>query len=538
MITLRKSLLLVCGVLLVGPSASAQAESPIGSFLAPWSDSGNYFGSPMAVTPDGSLIAFVEGLGTCFNHLQRISMIRPDGTGYRVVVDTPVLNELKSGVYTLIDELRLAGDGRTLAFKWPQQVVNCDNAGGPRWFLVDVESGSVTELKVNGNGVGYVSFTDDGQTIAFKGFDPALGAWGFYTADEDGRTPELILDLTPFSAGPSVISGDGKKLLFLDFSPVSPFAGDIYVLDIASGAPTKLNPQVLNFIYYASLSADGSRIVFSLFDGTMYAVEGSGANFRQIQSPAAGFEVTMTRDGNWIFLTSLISGTAGVFTNRMSWDETILELVADPYFNSQFLSQQPINADGSFHAHWTPGPNKSLAVTFLSTPVLTTYGYGNPGTTLTWDVGGEAGDSYILAMSLDALSPGAGTQYGLLELEPASLLILDSGSVLGPNNIGSLQITIPGSLDLPVPVPVHFQALVQPQGGGGALTNRTTVLLQNAPSVALTTASRSGGPGGIAGTNAWTAQPAWPPVTLTPEERMRQLIQSDPKLAVEWQTDH
>lgn len=531
--TLLRCSLSVCVVLFIAPLAGAQGESVIGSFLAPWFDPAGFSGETLAMTPDGSLIAFVEGQGNCNldSAIQRISIIRPDGTGYRIVVDTPVLDRLQPSSFTVIRILRFAGDGKTLAFMRHHKIQNCNIIGGPRWYLVDVESGRVDEFTFNNNAVGFLTFTDDGQTMAFKGYDPARQAWGYYTANEDGSDPELVLDTTPFGSSASQISGDGSKLLFIDIQPVFPIPSNIYLLDIATGALTKLNPQSLNNISSGSLSTDGSRVVFGPSIGPTFTVDGNGANLQQILPGEALVATTVTRDGQWIFFTAWFSGTPGPFTYRMSWDGSIMGPATNPFYGGGGrLSQQPVNADGSLHVSWTPFPFGSLAVTFFTPPILTTYGYGHPGEPLTWDVGGLPGDSYILAMSLGLAAPGLPTQFGLLELDPARLTILASGTVGGPKNIGSFAVTIPTTL-LSLPLFVYSQALVQSPGGGGTLTNLTAVRLHDGPA-AQDSASTAGWPVGVAG-----AQPPWPPANLTPQQRLQQLIQLDPELSTQWRRE-
>jgi hypothetical protein len=92
---MRDTTLLTVFGLLAGLSGATRGQSisPIGWSL-PW---GLEVGEPIAMRPDGQWIAFAEApFGHCTPSTitHQLSIVRPDGTGYRVVLDVPTLSAL------------------------------------------------------------------------------------------------------------------------------------------------------------------------------------------------------------------------------------------------------------------------------------------------------------------------------------------------------------------------------------------------------------------------------------------------------------
>lgn len=466
-------------------TTAAQSVSPIGKFLEPW---GALFdGGCIAMTTDGGTIAFLETQGGCSTQtLQRISMIRPDGTGYRVVVDWPVLEALEEPLpgQTGIKQLRISGDGQWLSFWWPHAYnpTNCSYVPPAHSYVVHVPTGAVTESRFNGLPTTLPSFTDDGQTMAFQGFDPALGDYRYYLSNPDGTGVVALLDPTQWLGSFGAISGDGSKLIIVGTIGGLPYPSHVYLYDIVSGELAQVSAQPLDDIAGASVSRDGSRVVYGAYNGPVYAVNGDGTDHHLITLSSTQGSATITRDGGHVFFTAW--NGVGVRDYRTAWDATGLVEINGWNIGFWPVSHQPVDESGSLLAMMAPAisPYQPLAVWFAEPPMLTTYGYGELDTTLTWDVGGAPGDRAILLFALGTVSPGLPLKsWGLLELAPRSLGILWSGLVMPPWDTASLALTIPASLDLPAPVDVHFQAIVM---GADAtkLTNRTTVTLQPAPS--------------------------------------------------------
>lgn len=521
-------------LLLAATPSSGQATSIVGSYLAPWAGLAGGEVGIISMSPDGETILFVEtGAGHCSNPFptfQRLSTIKPDGTGYRVVVDENTILGLWPNGPTFINRLALSGDGNHAAFSWPGSYSDCTPTASSETLLVDVASGQATPFSFNGQPVGFVSFSDDGTKMAFKGFDPATGSWGFYLANPDGTGATKFLDGIPWCSSLGVLSGDGTKYLFLGINNcICPCGTDVFLHDIVSGTTLQLNPVTLpSGTIDASVSFDGSRVVYGDGTGTIFGINGDGTGLHVISTNSGGGATTITRDGEHVFHRIFTTTWNGY---RSKFDGSGEVFVGGFNVTGYALSPQPVNADGSLYAFYdeSVGLEGPLGVWFENVPMLTTYGYGYPETSLTWDVGGRPGDSFILVFALSALTPPAGTQYGLLELDPASLFVLASGPILETNSVGTIQVTIPPSLNLPVPLPLHFQALVQPRSGGGKLTNRTTVFLQNAPAAFLSAPPGDRGPtwpAGMAASEPWSGGPP----ALTPEDQLRRLAVIDPQV--------
>jgi hypothetical protein len=519
---------LVVGVLLALP-ASGQVRSPIADYLQPYGGLVN--GTNIVMTPDGEWIFFNEswGSGCSSGAFERISRIRPDGTGYRVILDKDQLALLKpTPVASLIRDLRVSGDGRWLAFAYPAKIsVTCVDLPPVHWYLANVQSGTAKAFKWGGKHIGWVSFTDDGSLMAFKGYDPATDSWWFHVGEPQGTTLANVtkfLDTGPWLTTPGIISPDGSKFLFSGTLGGFPFPSDVYLYDFATQQTTKLNPEPVGNVDGLSLSGDGQRLVYA-GAGPVYAMNADGTDFHSLPGVATYGSATLTRDGEHVFWADWTNGPANT---RSTWDGRDL-LVIKGWTDATAVTPAAVNADGSMMAvigqEWTYWP---LTTWFESGPVLTTYGHGKPGSTITWDIGGEAGDSYLLMWSIAPASLRL-PAYGLLGLEPSRLGVIASGAIAGPDNVGSQQLVLPVGLSVPSPVELYFQALVlDADRATGALSNRTTFIVHDGSgSLSFTGGGDEAGPWAHVQPAASASVPVSP---STPEERMWRMILADPSL--------
>ena len=525
-------------------STVAQADSPMGLFLAPWA---GHHAQPIAVTSDGTVIVFVESSNWCNQGDQeRLSVIRSDGTGYRVVLDVAELTAIKPfpGAENRIEQLVMSGDGRRAAFWWAglYQQASCASSGAPRWFLLDLEQESVAPLVHDGKDVGSVSLTDDASRMVFKGWNESLGAWRWFVADGDGRNAVPFLDPSGWLTTFGLVSGDGSRFLMVGYHGAFPFPSDVYLYEFATEAFTKLSPTTQDNIFGAHLSYDGDRVVYGGPFFKLCAIQADGSGYHEISTPVTtGSTATISRDGEHLFF----GHNQPTFNSpgecyRISWEGQNAVRVSDLWNPIWDMSQLPINANGSTLVHWSRSVAQAppLTITTLSPPMLTTYGYGVAGTPLTWDVLGESNDTFVLAWALDSAS--LPIRYGTLELDPASLQILWAGAIEGTDNAASLTLTLPpGVASLPEAVPVHFQALVL-GAGDGKLTNATVVSIGPASAAARAGAEGPWAGGVRAAANSRATAGGWPsgwdsPRAETPEERWEQLVRTDPAL---WEAVH
>lgn len=467
-------------VLALAPKSPSQAVSPIGDFLPEYW--GGIHPGPVTMTADGEWIVAVESyLITCYPpYYERIVRVRSDGTQREVLFDEDQMFALAGNKLTDTTFMRLSGDGSWAYFVRPGGWIgqaNCEYVLPSHGYLLDLRNGVVKDLAPDGLVSGAASWTDDGRTMAFSAIDPVSGNKVlFYVGGPDGTGATPFLDTSQWSYARGIISGDGSRFVFI--VEHDNLDDDVMIYDFRTGGVTKLTPSpIKNDVVSANCSADGERIVYGIESSTVsnasvYAVYADGSGHRKLHDGA--LKGTITRDGEWVFIE------AGSFY-RVSWDGSVVELLTGttgwPGEGVNSIKPAAIDATGSRAAFFTTivplGPSSPLAVWHEHTPVLTTYGYGAPGTPLRFDIGGEPGDSFLLASSpLSAHVPFR--PWGVLELDPSRLVLLAGGVVGDWLNIGSVELQLPPDVWFAMDVPVHFQALVQHPGGGGALTNATT----------------------------------------------------------------
>ena len=532
----------------------AQSTSAIGSFLQPgWSagQSGSHSGLWIAtglvsMTRDGEWIAFVENDGAACDssaYDERISMMRTDGTGHRVIVDWPVLKALQPGQARIIQRIRLSPEGRRLYFE-QQTFSGCDPVGYHIPFGVDVATGEVELSLHQGEPAYLMSYTDDGRRVVFWAFAPDLGSGHFFISDPGLEDPRPFLDVSRWwSAFHGKLSGNGSKFIFIVWH--GSLWGDVFVMDMSTAELTKVTPKPLPLVYSADISADGSRVVFghSTSAGALYAVESDGSGLRQISEGAQANVATLSRDGEVIYARgwTVHSGvTSSGETNVYQWKDGALvgQFLGGGASGGPGMGHMAITADGSLVACRQGLPPVGLNPLMIRTnvlPAVTTYGFGDPDTPIHWDVCAAAGSDWVLAASLrKGLLPLPGV--GDLLLSPEHLFVLDAGTISGPYNASTVTREIPVDAALPEVLPLHSQALVVSPEGEARLTNRTTFELHGGQAAAADVATSPNGSERLADTpaqgvprNELKRRPSlW---ELSPAERLRRMELMDPSIA-------
>jgi Tol biopolymer transport system component len=215
------------------------------------------------MTPDGRFIVFTSGeQGTTTNGSIRLW---DSETATNALVSTNL-----SGVYstnTLAQAPAVTPDGRYVVFlSNAGDLTRNAVANGSHIFRCDLQSGAMTMLDVDTNGVGSTDFTGtvpsvstNGQFIAFGGPDGGLvpldinGANDVFVRDAIGGTTEMVSQRDPSvptrsgdrisSEGPLSISGDGRWVAFASYANDlvtndTNNARDIFVCDRWSGSNT------------------------------------------------------------------------------------------------------------------------------------------------------------------------------------------------------------------------------------------------------------------------------------------------------------
>ena len=512
-------------VLALAAEARPQFLSEIGFYFAPWGlapDEG-----PVAMTDDGEWVVFVDSMLSGCSGLtwERINMIRTDGTDFRVVVDWPALEALEPSWESRVFDMLVSGDGRWIVFSMPQTLLECNDIPPLHQYLVEVETGAVEELLWNGQVVGSVSFTDDGERMAFVGYDPVTDRWDFYIR-EDGITTKFLVTepyTGPFGSASGKLSGDGSKFLFEGSATgICPCPTQMYVFDFATEVVTPLPSQDLFLgVGGFDISDDGSRAVYA--SGPIFGVNTDGSGYHQVAT-VGGASTTIAGDGSRVlhsFWAPPLYHAAWV-----PWEggtSTIIPLYAGTVWSV------PTDDTGTVIAGWdlqTSALIAPIAVWTEQSPILTSFGLGTPNSEFTFDVGGQRGDHYVL---LASFAPGAVPlgSLGVLALDPGQLLVLATGSI--PDDATQAQVTarVPPDLALLEPLPVHFQALVT----SGLLSEGT---LTNAPVFTLPVPEPAQEPllAPDATRRSWGL--AGERTLLDPVEQARRRVQMDP--AVWWRS--
>lgn len=536
MIRLNRLALAVASVLACGGSVAGQSISKIGKFET-WLSGAH---GPVTMSADGEWIAYTQnnGGGTC-NPTFRFAKIRTDGSEYRIIIDLVQLWSILPGS-TFPYRMSLTADGSMLYWWWPDDslMTQCIGLAPLHTYRVDTESSVVEELFFNGQTVANLSHSDDGQVLVFMGWHPASGTYHWYKSGPDPSTAVEFLDPAPWSGTIGKVCGDGSKFVMTGHGGFPNYTADVYVYDFERSHLDIVSPYSVNDIVGLDISGDGSRIVYA-GSSPLLGVVSDGTDFHEVSPYASGGSATITRDGNWVIHVYDEDGGSTVYkTHRTAWDGSTTQAIEGwtPSFLSLFHS--PTNADGSVLPVLTDPPNGgALSVWFEHTPVLTTFGYGTPGTPIRWDIGGEPGGSFLLLYAFGPASIPVGSK-GTLLLDPASLQVLISGTIGGPPyNIGTLSLTIPPGAVIPFPFDLHSQALVKNAAGtNGTLTNSTIFEISGS---AAAMAAGSGDPGPAlqadvepartAPVGAGPRSPGAPP--FDPIERQRWLALMDPNYA-------
>lgn len=172
---------------------------------------------------------------------QRLWVVQPDGTGAHL---------LTTGEGSSDSGPSISPDGGTVAFTRTDQ-------NGSAIFTIGIDGTGLT-LLTNIQGADPV-WSPDGSQIAFVG---RVG--GIYLMNIDGSSAHLVVDRSVVAVHPTW-SPDGTRIAFAAPSEaVGSFRNyDIWIADIAGGAPTNITQTPGASELSPSWSPDGSRILFS-----------------------------------------------------------------------------------------------------------------------------------------------------------------------------------------------------------------------------------------------------------------------------------
>ena len=445
------------------------------------------------------MVWFCERLelhGSCQSATERITGIRKDGTGYRVLLDPEAVDALHPQTWsTRVIELTASGDGQTLAALIPDSLAGCAPDLPFHTWLIDTRTGAAAELDPGWpGGITFPSFSEDGERIAYVATD-AIGRY-IITARRTSPTAydaEVEVLFAPGGLGVSYVSQlsrDGESLVFIAYQGFTvDDPGFLYRYHMPSATLTRLVEEPLFNVQSLSVSRDGRRVVYGEKSNPylvlpVHGVSGNGEG-QHVVTPTHVFgSATISGDGRWVYFTDMAADFSFA-TWRVPWEGGTPQYVGDAYWNSiTAMTRYAISDDGNlvalrrnFTAPTWPPVTQPVTLVHFGERWLTTYGSEQPGQPLHCDVGGAPGAAFTLYGSLyGALTR---TAFGPLFLEPSRLVVLAQGLVDGPDNMTTVPLQVPDDPALEG-IEYHFQALV-----AGAVkpgwTNRTTIRLGAEP---------------------------------------------------------
>ena len=156
------------------------------------------------------------------------------------------------------------------------------------------------------------SITADGSKIVFNGsknYNSPNPQSGIFTINSDGSELKQITNLT--SLGRPSISGDGSKIVFLQYPSMSSDESDLFVVN-SDGTELKQLTSGSSFEVSPSISDDGSKIAFvSMLDyvDELFVINSDGSGLQQLTDKKFAFGSALSSisgDGSKIIVRSAI----------------------------------------------------------------------------------------------------------------------------------------------------------------------------------------------------------------------------------------
>lgn len=260
------------------------------------------------ISDDGSKVAFIAYLDYYsssdeFTELDynsaEIFVINSDGSNLKQIT-----NSTAQGILPKLG-CSISGDGSKIVFYgWKDY-----NSPNPQSGIFTINSdGSELKQLTNLTSYGRPSISDDGSKVAF--FTKSNGATDLFVVNSDGTGLKQLtsntLDVSSFQ-----ISGDGSKIVFLQYPSMSPDESDLFVVNsdgtelkqLTSGSSCEVSP---------SISDDGSKIAFvSILDyvDELFVINSDGSGLQQLTDKKFAFGTaysSISGDGTKIVVRSAI----------------------------------------------------------------------------------------------------------------------------------------------------------------------------------------------------------------------------------------
>jgi Tol biopolymer transport system component len=171
------------------------------------------------------------------------------------------------------------------------------------------------------------AYSPDGKRIAYN-----VHGGGIFVVGATGESPRR---LTTFGANPAW-SPDGRRIVFGSEEVRSAYnvnsSGSLWAVDVAGGAPVRLDSGATIGLYQPAWSPSGARIAFwstgrGQRDLETMRADGSG-RAKVTDDAAVDFAPAWSADGKWLYFASDRGGTMGIW--RVGIDESSGSATASP----------------------------------------------------------------------------------------------------------------------------------------------------------------------------------------------------------------
>jgi hypothetical protein len=360
---------------------------------------------------------------------QPLWVVQPDGTGAR---------QLTTGDGSSDSAPSISPDGRTVAF-------DRTNQNGTAIYTIGIDGTGLTRLTDTPGAD--PAWSPDGSQIAFVGQEAGL----YVMSVEDGNA-HLVVDRSFVALHPTW-SPDGTRIAFAAPSEaVGSFRNyDIWIADIAGGAPTNITHTTSASELAPAWSPDGSRILFSRStpSGSILmtiAPDPAASPTAITDGSVADQNPAWSPDGQFIVFERDAAGATDLYTMRA--DGSNLTALAT-YAVTPVWQPLPINSSGqpqettspaaSNRVVSIPGPTTILGVSRPAcnvTEVTADFWGGSPTTVFVYqlepDVGGCS--NAVSGSSMVGIAPDGSTvtaTYGPLACQPESCHIFGAPDIDG-----------------------------------------------------------------------------------------------------------
>jgi Tol biopolymer transport system component len=303
---------------------------------------GSFYNTSPAISPRGDKIAFLTNRNDVF---ELYVMNAADGTGLERIARGETTNNFEE-LHLLTPGISWSPDGKKL-------VVATKAGDSDALIVIDVDSGDQDRLALGLGGIYSVVWSPDGAQLAFTGNTAKQSDIYIYdlkTANLTNLTNDLFSDALPswspdgsrlyFSSDRgNLLSGEGITRHTFPYSQA-----DLYVIDIETRKVERVVDWPNSDETSSVVSPDGKKVLF-LSDRNgienMYEVTLETRKIRPITNSISGvYQLSLSRDGSKLAFSSLHKSGFDIFLMRNPWDRTLKVDDLEPTDYFKMLSPQ------------------------------------------------------------------------------------------------------------------------------------------------------------------------------------------------------